>query len=170
MCVEAVARAVRLWLVTTAAQSPDGDDHVDPAQTAVWGLGRVIPYEHPELRCSLVDLPADPDPATVCALLAEIAHDGPETEIALRHGRRYTSRLRRRPLPPARPVSVRSDGTYLIAGGFGGVGLLTAEWLVGHGARDVVLVGGPRRDRSPRRATISDWTSEDSPDSLPPRR
>ncbi|MBB2913804.1 myxalamid-type polyketide synthase MxaE and MxaD [Streptosporangium becharense] len=133
--------APRLWLVTSGAQSPDGAGDVDPAQAAVWGLGRVIPYEHPELRCSMVDLPADPDPVTLDALCAEVASDGAETEIALRNGRRYAARLRRRALPPARPVPVRPDATYLIAGGFGGVGLLTAEWLVRHGARHLVLTG-----------------------------
>ncbi|MFI7111269.1 type I polyketide synthase [Nonomuraea sp. NPDC050227] len=146
----------RLWLVTTAAHALDGDTDVVPAQTAVWGLGRVVPYEHPELRCSLVDLPAAPDASTVAALVAEMVNDGPETEIALRPGRRHTSRLRRRPLPAAGPVPVRPDGTYLIAGGFGGVGLLTAEWLVGRGARDVVLVGrsGAPADAEERMAAM----------------
>ncbi|MEV1004015.1 type I polyketide synthase [Nonomuraea sp. NPDC050202] len=133
--------APRLWLVTIAAQAPDGTGDVDPAQSAVWGLGRVVPYEHPELRCSLIDLPASVDPATFDALLAELTSDGPETEIALRDGRRYAARLRHRQLPQARPVPVRPDGTYVIAGGYGGVGLLTAEWLVRRGARHVVLVG-----------------------------
>ncbi|WP_449064971.1 KR prefix domain-containing protein [Planomonospora algeriensis] len=59
--------APRLWLVTSAAQAPEGTEDVDPGQTAVWGLGRVVPYEHPELRCSLVDLPADPDLAVLRA-------------------------------------------------------------------------------------------------------
>ncbi|MGI5158654.1 type I polyketide synthase [Microbispora sp. CA-102843] len=133
--------APRLWLVTTAAQAPDGIGDVNPAETAVWGIGRVIPYEHPELRCSLIDLPEDPDSGVLRALSAEIRNDGVETEIALRDGRRYASRLSRRALPPAHPVPVRLDATYLIAGGCGGVGLLTAEWLVQNGARHLVLVG-----------------------------
>ncbi|MBB2915047.1 myxalamid-type polyketide synthase MxaE and MxaD [Streptosporangium becharense] len=138
----------RLWLVTTAAQAPLGSGDVDPEQTAVWGLGRVIPYEHPELRCSMIDLPARPGPAALAALRAEITAGGTETEIALRDGRRYASRLRRQRLPSERPVPVRSDATYLIAGGLGGVGLLTAEWLIGHGARHLVLVG--RRGATPK--------------------
>ncbi|MEU7984842.1 type I polyketide synthase [Streptosporangium canum] len=133
--------APRLWLITTAAQTPDGTGDVNPAETAVWGIGRVIPYEHPELRCSMIDLPEDPDSGILRALSAEIRTDGIETEIALRDGRRYTARLRHRPLPSASPVPVRPDGTYLITGGCGGVGLLTAEWLVKNGARHLVLVG-----------------------------
>lgn len=36
---------------------------------------------------------------------------------------------------------VRSDGTYLITGGLGGLGLLTARWLAEKGAGTVVLMG-----------------------------
>ncbi|XVQ82172.1 type I polyketide synthase [Microbispora siamensis] len=138
---EAGEPAPRLWLVTTAAQTLDGTGDIDPEQTAVWGLGRVIPYEHPELRCSLLDLPANPDNATLDLLRAEIRADDTETEIALRGGRRYASRLRQRELPPPRPIPVGPDATYLIVGGLGGVGLLTAEWLAEHGARHLVLAG-----------------------------
>ncbi|RIL12529.1 polyketide synthase [bacterium] len=38
-------------------------------------------------------------------------------------------------------AAVRADATYLITGAFGGLGLLTAEWLVDQGARSLVLVG-----------------------------
>ncbi len=40
--------------------------------------------------------------------------------------------------------SIKKDGTYLITGGLGGLGLLIAEWLVKEGARNLVLVS--RRD------------------------
>src|SRR5262249_38880331 len=37
--------------------------------------------------------------------------------------------------------AVRSDATYLITGGLGDLGLLTANWLVDRGARHLVLIG-----------------------------
>ncbi|BBA33062.1 SA1_PKSA [Methylocaldum marinum] len=36
---------------------------------------------------------------------------------------------------------LRADGSYLITGGFGGLGLKVAQWLVERGARHLVLVG-----------------------------
>ncbi|WP_413160471.1 SDR family NAD(P)-dependent oxidoreductase [Capilliphycus salinus ALCB114379] len=36
--------------------------------------------------------------------------------------------------------SIRGDGTYLITGGLGGLGLLLADWLVNKGAKHLVLV------------------------------
>jgi NADPH:quinone reductase-like Zn-dependent oxidoreductase len=40
--------------------------------------------------------------------------------------------------PPPRP---RQDGSYLVTGGLGGLGLLCARWLADAGARHVVLLG-----------------------------
>jgi acyl transferase domain-containing protein/acyl carrier protein len=37
--------------------------------------------------------------------------------------------------------AVRPDGTYLVSGGLGGLGLAVADWLVAQGARHLVLLG-----------------------------
>jgi NADPH:quinone reductase-like Zn-dependent oxidoreductase/NAD(P)-dependent dehydrogenase (short-subunit alcohol dehydrogenase family)/SAM-dependent methyltransferase/acyl carrier protein len=44
---------------------------------------------------------------------------------------------------PARAIrdTIRADASYLITGGFGGLGIETAGWLVRQGARHVVLMG-----------------------------
>ena len=42
---------------------------------------------------------------------------------------------------PYMPFTVSSVNTHVITGGFGGFGLETAKWLVGRGARYLVLVG-----------------------------
>jgi acyl transferase domain-containing protein/NADPH:quinone reductase-like Zn-dependent oxidoreductase/acyl carrier protein len=54
-----------------------------------------------------------------------------------------------RPLPPGQP-SFGKDATYLISGGFGGFGLIVAEWLVERGARHLVLLGrqGPASEEA----------------------
>jgi len=59
---------------------------------------------------------------------------------------------------PSQPVStIRPDATYLITGGFGGLGLRLAEWLAGQGATSLALFGrtGPS-DRA--RRTIDELT------------
>ncbi|MCW5623129.1 MAG: SDR family NAD(P)-dependent oxidoreductase [Burkholderiales bacterium] len=53
-----------------------------------------------------------------------------------------------------RSATVRSDATYLITGGLGGLGLRTAEWLVAQGARSVVLVA--RRAESTAAAALAE--------------
>jgi len=42
---------------------------------------------------------------------------------------------------PRKPPAFRTDGTYLVTGGFGGMGLTLARWLLARGARNIVLVG-----------------------------
>ncbi|NEP57200.1 MAG: SDR family NAD(P)-dependent oxidoreductase [Symploca sp. SIO2G7] len=45
-------------------------------------------------------------------------------------------------------VGFRKDATYLITGGFGGLGLLVARWMVERGAKHLVLLGRRSPDES----------------------
>jgi len=133
------------WLITRGMQMLD----VHPtshaiAQASLWGMGPTIFIEHPELACTLVDLPANASTDDASALLAELAHDDTEERVAIRDGLRFVARLAHASLdafgPPTAP-NIRDHATYLITGGLGGLGLKAAKWLVAHGARHMVLVG-----------------------------
>jgi polyketide synthase 12/myxalamid-type polyketide synthase MxaB len=86
----------RLTVVTRGAQAAtiEGED-VAVTQSAIWGLGRTLRNEHPELQCKLVDLsPLDADGVNAQALLTEVlAADRREGQVALRSGRRLGPRL-----------------------------------------------------------------------------
>ncbi|MFH8367579.1 type I polyketide synthase [Streptomyces sp. NPDC018031] len=151
--VQALARAggsrsARLWLVTRGAVQPPGAAGTPLAvgQSTLWGLGRSLQQEHAGLWGGLVDL--DPDPAAgpdapAERLLAEIAHPGAEDQIALRGEQRLVARLVRRELPaaPGPAVEWRTDASYLVTGGLGGLGLAVARSMVLAGARHLVLAG-----------------------------
>ncbi len=153
-----------LWLVTRGAQPVAGaGEPVAALQATLWGLGRVIALEHPEVWGGLVDLDvhAAPD-AQMLHLLAELTQPDGEDQLALRGGARYVARLSSRPAPKARPVRWDAEGAYLVTGGLGGLGLKVAEWMAQQGAGHLVLVG---RHGLPDRAT---WdavpeTSDDYP-------
>jgi acyl transferase domain-containing protein len=55
----------RLWLVTRGAQPVQDGEPLAVAQTPLWGLGKVISFELPELKCTRLDL----DPAIKCWML-----------------------------------------------------------------------------------------------------
>lgn len=140
--------AARLWLVTRGAQALPGDAEPPRVEQApLWGLGLTLALEYPRTHAVCVDL--DPAAAAPDAdLLTTLRAPDDEGEVAWRRGERLVARLAERGAPPAgRPLAIRADGGYLITGGLGALGLLTAEWLVEQGARHLVLAG--RRPPAP---------------------
>ena len=118
---------VRLWLVTRGVHAIPGiDTGSSVSQAPVWGLGRTLRWEFPELDCRLVDLDvtdtAGRAAATLTGLLLaadaadqarhDASHDaaerGGEQEVAVRGGRRYVRRLR--------PLAGTAAGPALPAG------------------------------------------------------
>jgi acyl transferase domain-containing protein/acyl carrier protein len=92
-------RRRRLVLVTAGAQAVLEGEQPAAAAAALWGLGRVIANEHPELGCTLIDLPATPSPHDIAALVRELAAAPDGEQIALRDGRRFVARLVRTDAP-----------------------------------------------------------------------
>ena len=142
--VHALGRAgetAPLWIATRHTQACRGAaPDVDPAHAALWGFGRVIALEHPELWGGLVDLDSVPAAEAANALIREIVERDDEDQIAIRGGRRYGARLQRLTGIPRTPATLRADATYLITGGLGALGLEVAAWLTDHGARHLALV------------------------------
>ena len=138
----------RLWLITRGAQ-PAGHEMalMNPDQSALWGLARVIPLEHKDMRCTCVDLDPSGDAMDMPDLVNELWHPDREDQVALRRGVRYAARLVPYKNTGSRsPVEFHKDKTYLITGGLGALGLLAAKWMVSRGAANLALVG--RRDIS----------------------
>jgi phthiocerol/phenolphthiocerol synthesis type-I polyketide synthase D len=133
-------RSPRLWLVTGGGLSVNDDEPGAPATAALKGLVRVLAFEHPDLRATLVDLDATQD--RIAALTAELQESGNDDVIAWRGDRRFAERLSRATLDvrKGRPV-VRPGASYVVTGGLGGLGLVVARWLVDRGAGRVVLNG-----------------------------
>ncbi|MFN2256214.1 MAG: beta-ketoacyl reductase [Candidatus Promineifilaceae bacterium] len=132
----------RLWLVTRGAvPAGEVDTPLAVAQSPLWGLGKVISLEHPDLWGGMVDLPIKADPDEVARLAAEIQDPQKEEQIAFRRAGRYVARLARSKPAQAQEIALQPDGTYLITGGLGALGLRTAQWLVEQGARHMVLLG-----------------------------
>jgi thioester reductase-like protein len=127
-----------LWLVTRQAEAVPGDAvGPDVGQAGVWGLGRSLGHEHAELWGGLVDLDAETPEAV---LVDEVARAGLEDQVARRGARRLCPRLVRRATPTAtNGLICDPDGTYLVTGGLGALGLELAAWLAARGARHLVL-------------------------------
>jgi myxalamid-type polyketide synthase MxaD len=138
----------RLWLVTRGTQSVDGQTSLlSLSQAPLWGLGRTLAYEHPEMYCTCIDVSMQMDQSER-ELFCAVLHTYPgEDQVVLRNGERYVARLAPYSANDAstseqsRSVSLHADATYLITGGLGGLGLKVASWMIEQGARSLALLG-----------------------------
>lgn len=112
--------------------------YVVAPEGAVWGFGRTIALEHPELQCTLIDPGENSSEAS--HVEDEIAANDPAQQVRYRQGRRYVHRTARMQCPPLASIRFRADAAYLITGGSGALGTLTAQWMAEHGAGTIVLV------------------------------
>lgn len=132
---------VRLWVLTRGGGAVAADEGGHPALAALRAAVRVLAFEHPMLRATLVDLDPVGDP--LAEAVTELRADGADDEVAWRDGIRQVRRLARVALEapsPDAPPTVR-DGAYLVTGGLGGLGLVVARWLADGGATRIVLSG-----------------------------
>jgi acyl transferase domain-containing protein len=144
-----------VWAVTRGAVDAGAEPlRVDAA--AAWGLGRVAALEHPDLWRGCVDLPPASDDGEWARLADELLAGGGEDQVALRPGVRLAARLERvetvdADTDGAAPL-VSADGSYLVTGGLGALGMELARWLAARGAGRVVLAGRSAPGAEARRA------------------
>ncbi len=85
-----------LWLVTHRVfhiQGAQDDTPVFPAGATLWGLGKVIAQEHPELHCRCIDLDNAGGDEEKRSLMVAISSSTDEDQMAIRNGQFYVPRL-----------------------------------------------------------------------------
>ncbi|HMR40460.1 MAG TPA: SDR family NAD(P)-dependent oxidoreductase [Ignavibacteria bacterium] len=132
----------KLTIVTKNSQHAISGDSADGyAGSPLFGLGKVIAVEHPELNCKRIDI----DSASISnakLLINETNYTGSDSdgEIAYRDGQRFVTRLKTASSGSDRNISIESESTYLITGGTRGLGLLFAKYLSDKGAKHLALI------------------------------
>jgi acyl transferase domain-containing protein len=132
----------RVWLVSEGTQpAGDGQRCESPWGGSLWGLGRALAAEHSELWGGLLDV--QPEAADTDQLIVrEVDTGSADDAVAFRDGQRFVPRLERgHNGARATRFNLRADGTYIVTGGLGGIGLAMARWLVERGARQLLLIG-----------------------------
>ncbi|KAI0110932.1 6-methylsalicylic acid synthase [Nemania sp. FL0031] len=147
---------INVFVLTMAVGAADAPTAL--AQAPLHGLGRIIASEHPDQWGALIDL--DDTEATFPSLAIKYVSG----QDVIRMDDEIPRVARLQPLQretlygakTAQTLLPKPDGTYLITGGLGALGLEVATWLVEKGARRVVLLS--RRGLPPRR----EWAALDS--------
>ncbi|GID56842.1 hypothetical protein Aco03nite_052460 [Actinoplanes couchii] len=133
--LEAAGVTAPLWCVTRGGVTVGrSDTPPDPAQAAVWGVGRVTALDRPDTFGGMIDLPGTLDERT----LGRLVIGGDEDQIAVRASGVYARRLVRDTVdgPAWQP-----SGTIAITGGDSAFAGPLTEWLTAHGAEKVVPHG-----------------------------
>jgi 6-methylsalicylic acid synthase len=129
----------RLWCLTRDVRAAGAESSL--AHAPLWGAGRIIAGEHPDMWGGVVDV--DDSMFEDGARLVQLLRQAPaEDVISLRRDGVTCARLSRvNGAATGTPLECHPGGTYLITGGLGVLGLEVARWLVERGARRLVLVG-----------------------------
>jgi myxalamid-type polyketide synthase MxaC len=131
----------KLWIVTQGVQQVKKEiiSANAASQSLLWGLGRTLSLEHPEVWGGLIDLDYRQTSDLAEAIARELTMAQGEDQVAIRAEKRYGLRLERVNQPAPSPINIAGDGAYLITGGLGALGQEIARWLVKRGAKHLVL-------------------------------
>jgi phthiocerol/phenolphthiocerol synthesis type-I polyketide synthase A len=141
-----------LWIVTRGVREAVSESA--RRQSCLWALGGVIGAEQPQVWGGLLDVGPDDDLADCAAVLSEILPATAKSTVLLRDGLLTAAVVAPLTGTTARqPLRCRPDAAYLVTGGLGDLGLMTANWLADRGARHLILVG---RSGLPPRAGDND--------------
>jgi amino acid adenylation domain-containing protein len=161
LAASAGPEGVELTVVASGVHRVTGHERLIPEKAAVIGPCRVLPQEHPSLRCRLIDVePASSHEAMqrlAGYILAEVSAEWiSDGDVAYRGRDRWTGAMDLVELAPADAASskLRSQGVYVITGGLGGIGLEIAHYLAEHANARVTLLS---RSGLPERSAWKEW-------------
>ncbi|CEK11022.1 type I polyketide synthase [Legionella hackeliae] len=131
----------KIWVATSAALSPFKAEYMPLSMTLV-GMCKTLVLEYPKLDCQLVDFESGATGEEVANhLLQLIGRNYEELVIAVSQNNYYAQRLDDYTLKLSRNKVINAEASYLITGGFGGIGFTLCQWLIQQGARFIVLLG-----------------------------
>lgn len=143
----------KVWLLTRNAVSVPWDVGQEPTNlwhAPFWGFARTAALELPDRWGGIIDVEADPQTwgPLACQWAAMIRENDGEDQAAWRGTIRWVPRFVRMQCPERKATCLRTDGTWIVTGGTGALGLKVSQWLVDGGVASLVLVsrrGGDER-------------------------
>ncbi|WDD90768.1 SDR family NAD(P)-dependent oxidoreductase (plasmid) [Burkholderia sp. FERM BP-3421] len=126
-------------VVTRGALATGPAEDVDPVAAALSAAVRVARREQGEAWRGTIDV--DGAPASFDTLAALLGDASAEEQQAVRGATVLVPRLRRAGAGAADAIpALDADAAYVVTGGTGALGLATARWLAGRGARHLLLI------------------------------
>ncbi|MGV0742697.1 type I polyketide synthase [Mycolicibacterium sp. XJ870] len=132
---------VRLHLLTRNAQPISEGDRANPAHAVLWGLGRTLALEHPEIWGTVIDVDESVSAERAASyLLAEANGGDGDDQVVYRAGIRHVPRLERRSPVSTGRAEIDEHSSQLVIGATGNIGPHLVQQLADMGARTIVAV------------------------------
>lgn len=144
LCKANIIHPLEVWVVSRDMQKVSDDDITYPEKAALLGPCKVIHQEHPNIFCHSVDISGiETDYSKVVEnLLLEFSLKTDDMGVAYRKNSRWIQDIEQIPLGTINNrLVLKENGTYLITGGLGEVGLILAESLAREVNANLILVG-----------------------------
>ena len=136
-----MASPPKLFFLTRNAQPLAEGDRANPTHAVLWGLGRTLALEHPELWGGVVDLDDSLPPELAAQhVVAEARATDGEDQVVYKAGHRRVPRLERRTPAPVEAAPLRGDVSHLVIGATGRIGPHLVRQLAELGASTIVAV------------------------------
>ena len=130
----------KLIFVTRNAQPIAAGDRANPAHAVLWGLGRTLALEHPEIWGGVIDVDESmPAVLTARHIRNETEAEDGEDQVVYRAGTRHVPRLQPVALGDG-SAAVAEDRTQLVIGATGHIGPHLIQQLADMGAGVIVAV------------------------------
>ena len=140
----------------------DEGDRANPAHAVLWGLGRTLALEHPEIWGGIIDVDESVPAGLAARYVVDEAHGGDgEDQVVYRAGSRRVPRLQRGHPPAATPVELDKDSCHLVIGATGNIGPHLIRQLADMGAGTIVAVSRNPGSRLDELATSLSATGND---------
>ncbi len=146
------------------------DDEINPLKATVLGPAKVIPSEIQNIICKVIDIPYPFQTekslnSYLSKIINEIFYVSDTAFIAYRYKERWVQSFEVLPEneQTTSTIKIVENGTYLITGGFGGMGFTIAKDLVNQYKANVLLV---HRSKFPERKEWNDWLTNKEKEDL----
>lgn len=137
----------RLFFLTRNAQPVIDGDRANPVHAVLWGLGRTLALEHPEIWGGVIDVDESMPAVLAARLLRDEAAAGDgEDQVVYRSGVRHVPRLQAG-APAVSDAALARDGSQLVIGATGHIGPHLIRQLAEMGAGTIVAVSRNPGDR-----------------------
>lgn len=137
-----VSRNMKWLVLTQATQQLAGESIQNPLQALTLGPCKVIPAECSNITCRAIDLPERINTKVIVPHILETLETATSATLAYRGNAFFTQSFQNTTSVEriTTQQNVRENGTYLITGGTGGLGLIAAETLSADANINLVLL------------------------------